>query len=113
MPKTKLGCMLSMVDNIDNLTGFFIINKKPSGSKDPFALRRAGFSIVQILMKLKLNISINDLFTEALKSYENTSKIIKDWAQPPQGIEFGPAGRVPNVVFLLMLFFAFPNVVFC
>ena len=28
MPKTKLGCMLSMVDNIDNLTGFFIINKK-------------------------------------------------------------------------------------
>ena len=77
MPKTKLGCMLSMVDNIDNLTGFFIINKKPSGSKDPFALRRAGYSIVQILMKLKLNISINDLFTEALKSYENSSKIIK------------------------------------
>ena len=77
MPKTKLGCMLSMIDNIDNLTGFFIINKKPSGSKDPFALRRAGYSIVQILMKLKLNISINNLFTEALKSYENTSKIIK------------------------------------
>ncbi len=77
MPKTKLGSMLSMIDNIDNLTGFFIINKKPSGSKDPFALRRAGFSIVQILMKLKLNISINDLFTEALKSYKNSSKIIK------------------------------------
>jgi len=77
MPKTKLGCMLSMIDNIDNLTGFFIINKKPSGSKDPFALRRAGFSIVQILMKLKLNISINDLFTETLKSYKNSSKIIK------------------------------------
>ena len=77
MPKTKLGCMLSIIDNIDNLTGFFIINKKPSGSKDPFALRRAGFSIVQILMKLKLNISINDLFTEALNSYKNSSKIIK------------------------------------
>ncbi len=77
MPKTKLGCMLSMIDNIDNLTGFFMINKKPSGSKDPFALRRAGFSIAQILMKLKLNISINDLFTEALNSYKNSSKIIK------------------------------------
>ncbi len=77
MPKTKLGCMLSMIDNIDNLTGFFIINKKPSGSKDPFALRRAGFSIVQIIMKLKLNVSINDLFTEALKSYKNSSKIVK------------------------------------
>ena len=77
MPTTNLGGMLSMIDNIDTLTGFFIINKKPSGSKDPFALRRAGFSIVQILMKLKLNISINDLFTEALNSYKNSSKIIK------------------------------------
>ena len=77
MPSTNLGGMLSMIDNIDTLTGFFIINKKPSGSKDPFALRRAGFSIVQILMKFKLNISISDLFTESVNSYKNSSKIIK------------------------------------
>ena len=77
MPTTNLGGMLSMIDNIDTLTGFFIINKKPSGSKDPFALRRAGFSIVQILMKFKLNISISDLFTESFNSYKNSSKIIK------------------------------------
>ena len=77
MPITNLGGMLSMIDNIDTLTGFFIINKKPSGSKDPFALRRAGFSIVQILMKFKLNISISDLFTESFNSYKNSSKIIK------------------------------------
>ena len=77
MPITNLGGMLSMIDNIDTLTGFFIINKKPSGSKDPFALRRAGFSIVQILMKFKLNISISDLFTESVNSYKNSSKIIK------------------------------------
>ena len=77
MPTTNLGGMLSMIDNIDTLTGFFIINKKPSGSKDPFALRRAGFSIVQVLMKFKLNISISDLFTESVNSYKNSSKIIK------------------------------------
>ena len=77
MPTTNLGGMLSMIDNIDTLTGFFIINKKPSGSKDPFALRRAGFSIVQILMQFKLNISISDLFTESFNSYKNSSKIIK------------------------------------
>ena len=77
MPITNLGGMLSMIDNIDTLTGFFIINKKPSGSKDPFALRRAGFSIVQILIKFKLNISINDLFSESINSYKNSSKTIK------------------------------------
>ena len=77
MPKTNLGGMLSMIDNIDTLTGFFIINKKPSGSKDPFALRRSGYSIVKILMEFKLNISISNLFNEALNSYNCSSKNIK------------------------------------
>ncbi len=77
MPQTDLGALLSMVDKIDTLTGFFVINKKPTGSKDPFALRRAGFSIVQILIQFKLNISLDDLFTESLKTFNNLSQSIK------------------------------------
>jgi len=78
LPKSNLGAMLSVIDNIDTLTGFFIINKKPTGSKDPFALRRSGFSIVKILIKFKVNISISDLFTEPLKMFDNSSEIIQD-----------------------------------
>ena len=78
LPKSNLGAMLSVIDNIDTLTGFFVINKKPTGSKDPFALRRSGFSIVKILIKFKVNISISDLFTEPLKIFDNASKIIQD-----------------------------------
>ena len=78
LPKSNLGAMLSVIDNIDTLTGFFIINKKPTGSKDPFALRRSGFSIVKILIKFKVNISISDLFTEPLKIFDNSSEIIQD-----------------------------------
>jgi glycyl-tRNA synthetase beta chain len=81
MPKTKLGAMLSMIDNIDTLTGFFVINKKPSGSKDPFALRRAGFSIVKILIEFRLDLCISDLFTESLKTFNNSSEIIKTQLQ--------------------------------
>ena len=77
MPITNLGAMLSMIDNIDTLTGFFVINKKPSGSKDPFALRRSGFSIVKILIEFRLNLCISDLFTESLKTFNNSSEIIK------------------------------------
>ncbi|MDC0530886.1 glycine--tRNA ligase subunit beta [Alphaproteobacteria bacterium] len=77
MPKTNLGVMLSMIDNIDTLTGFFVINKKPSGSKDPFALRRSGFSIVKILIEFRLNLCISELFTESLKTFNNSSEIIK------------------------------------
>lgn len=78
LPKSNLGAMLSVIDNIDTLTGFFVINKKPTGSKDPFALRRSGFSIVKILIKFKVNISISDLFTEPLKMFNNSSEIIQD-----------------------------------
>ena len=78
LPKSNLGAMLSVIDNIDTLTGFFVINKKPTGSKDPFALRRSGFSIVKILIKFKVNISISDLFTEPLKIFDNASEIIQD-----------------------------------
>ena len=77
MPKTNLGAMLSVIDNIDTLTGFFVINKKPSGSRDPFALRRSGFSIVKILIEFRLNLTISDLFTESLKTFNNSSEIIK------------------------------------
>ena len=74
IPKTKLGCLLSIIDKIDTLTGFFIINKQPTGSKDPFALRRSGFAIVQILITHNLSISVNDIFLEAFKSYNNYSE---------------------------------------
>ena len=83
IPRTKLGCLLSIIDKIDTLTGFFIINKQPTGSKDPFALRRTGFAIVQILINHNLNISINDVFVEAFKSYgsysESTHKSLNDF----------------------------------
>ena len=83
IPRTKLGSLLSIIDKIDTLTGFFIINKQPTGSKDPFALRRTGFAIVQILINHNLNISINDIFVEAFKSYgsysESTHKSLNDF----------------------------------
>jgi len=83
IPRTKLGSLLSIIDKIDTLTGFFIINKQPTGSKDPFALRRTGFAIVQILINHDLNISINDIFVEVFKSYgsysESTHKSLNDF----------------------------------
>ena len=41
LPETKEGLAVSLADKIDTLTGFFGINQKPTGSRDPFALRRA------------------------------------------------------------------------
>lgn len=50
LPRTIEGAILSIADRIDTLAAFFSIGIKPTGSKDPFALRRAGQGIIQILL---------------------------------------------------------------
>ncbi len=50
LPRTVSGAVLSLADRIDTLVGFFLVGAKPSGSKDPFALRRAAQGLVQILL---------------------------------------------------------------
>jgi glycyl-tRNA synthetase beta chain len=50
LPRTLTGAIVALADKIDTLAGFFRIGLKPSGSKDPFALRRAAQGAVQILL---------------------------------------------------------------
>ena len=64
LPRGIAGCILSVADKIDTLTGFFRIGARPTGSKDPFALRRAAQGIVQILLnrdKRQIRIGIERL----------------------------------------------------
>lgn len=49
IPASPLGQLLALVDRIDTLTGFFAVGIKPTGSKDPFALRRAALGVLRIL----------------------------------------------------------------
>jgi len=50
LPSSKLGQALSLADKIDTLVGIFSIEQKPTGTKDPFALRRAALGVVRILL---------------------------------------------------------------
>jgi len=64
LPRTQSGAVVSLADKIDNVAGFFAIGLKPTGSKDPFALRRAAQGIVQILLnrdKREVPIAIGEL----------------------------------------------------
>jgi len=72
LPRTQSGAVVSLADKIDNVAGFFKIGLKPTGSKDPFALRRAAKGIVQILLnrdKRQVPIAISDLIDIALKTH--------------------------------------------
>jgi glycyl-tRNA synthetase beta chain len=61
IPSTKAGQILAIADKLDNLREFFRIDMVPTGSKDPFALRRAAQGIVKILVEAELEFPLGSL----------------------------------------------------
>ncbi len=74
IPSTKAGQILAIADKLDNLREFFRIDMVPTGSKDPFALRRAAQGIVKVLVESKLPYTLkslmdNDFMRERIQYY--------------------------------------------
>lgn len=69
LPKTNAGIALSIADKLDSIVGFFAIGIQPTGSQDPYALRRQALGIINILMDRKLQVNIKDLINAALDNY--------------------------------------------
>ena len=72
LPRSESGAILSLADRIDTLAGFFLIGLKPTGSRDPFALRRAAQGIVRILFAetpWRIPLSVDTLVELALAAY--------------------------------------------
>jgi len=78
IPKKPFSYSISIVDKIDSLVGFFLINEKPTSSKDPFALRRAAIGLLRIIIENKLSIKVRDLIVYAIKLYEEQGVEIKN-----------------------------------
>ncbi len=68
-PKKPISCALSIIDKLDNLVGFFLIDEKPTSSKDPFALRRAAIGLLKTIIENNLTINLSDLIDHSIKSY--------------------------------------------
>ena len=65
LPETAEGLALSLADKIDTLVGFFGVGAKPTGSKDPFALRRAALAILRIIDEAGLSLPLDALCAKA------------------------------------------------
>lgn len=78
LPKTKTGTTLALADRMDTLTGIFGIGQAPTGSKDPFALRRSAIGILRLVTENNLEITIEELVNLSLSVYGG---VIKDHAK--------------------------------
>jgi glycyl-tRNA synthetase beta chain len=61
LPLTKTGQALALADKIDTLVGIFAIDQKPTGTKDPFGLRRAALGVLRILLEGRLDLNLLEL----------------------------------------------------
>ena len=77
LPHTLYGSILSVADKIDNICGCFISGLNPTGTSDPYALRRQAIGIINILLKNNHKLSSTQLFTHSLHSYNKDFKEIQ------------------------------------
>jgi len=72
LPKSKEGAVLSIVDKLDNIVAFFIVGTIPSGSEDPFALRRQASAILAIVMEKGFPVNLEALIMHNLELFKQS-----------------------------------------
>lgn len=88
-PTAPVSVAVALADKIDTLVGFFAIDEKPTGSKDPYALRRAALGVIRLVLENGLRVKLSEVFAAAHVAYTVSG--------------FAPAGSVADD---LMSFFA-------
>ncbi|MGA1999092.1 MAG: glycine--tRNA ligase subunit beta [Terriglobales bacterium] len=85
VPRTLEGAVLSIADKADSIAGMFALGLVPSGSKDPFALRRQANGIVKIIAEHKLALNLGQVMSDALTGYEGSQAAQKFTATAEYG----------------------------
>ncbi|EUC01368.1 Glycyl-tRNA synthetase beta subunit [Rhizobium sp. CF080] len=78
LPEDKVGLTVALADKLDTLVGFWAIDEKPTGSKDPFALRRAALGVVRMLLERKIRLPLNTVLRTAILPIEDIKPFVTD-----------------------------------
>ncbi|GGX49376.1 glycine--tRNA ligase subunit beta [Saccharospirillum salsuginis] len=71
LPTSRAGMAVALADRLDNLAGLFGIGQPPTGTKDPFALRRAALGVLRILVERELDLDLHELVAFAADQHAN------------------------------------------
>lgn len=91
IPTSNAGRVLSLADRLDSLVGLFAIGRRPSGKKDPFALRRAALGAARIMLEAPLALNLDATFRLAAKHLEGQLDV------PPEAIDEAQAFLLERV----------------
>ncbi|MDZ7925092.1 MAG: glycine--tRNA ligase subunit beta [Marinagarivorans sp.] len=74
LPSTNTGALIALADRLDTIAGIFGLGQIPSGSKDPFGLRRASIAVLRILVEKGYNLDLKTLLEKAASQYHDLPK---------------------------------------
>jgi glycyl-tRNA synthetase beta chain len=84
LPRSQVGVVVALADKLETLVGLFSIGEKPTGDKDPFALRRQALGILRMLMETDLPLAFDQLIAQTLSIFNGNANGIGDVAQSIQ-----------------------------
>ena len=87
-PTKPVSVCVALADKIDTLVGFFAIDEKPTGSKDPYALRRAALGVIRIILENRLRMNLMDVFRKAEFGYSEMQAGLKGVWEPADLMAF-------------------------
>jgi glycyl-tRNA synthetase beta chain len=76
LPRNQVGICVALADKLETLVGLFSIGEKPTGDKDPFALRRQALGILRMLIDAKLALPFDDLIALALEQFDADEEVL-------------------------------------
>jgi glycyl-tRNA synthetase beta chain len=76
LPRSQVGICVALADKLETLVGLFSIGEKPTGDKDPFALRRQALGIIRMLIDAKLPLPFERLIQLALQQFDGDAEIL-------------------------------------
>ncbi len=91
LPASGVGLALALADKLDTLAGIFAIGEKPTGAKDPFALRRAALGVQRILIEKSLDLDLPECLGRAVAAVQ------ADIARRSEGAQGAAAKPIPPV----------------
>ncbi len=78
LPCTKEGLCVAIADKVDSIVGIYGIGHKPTGSKDPYALKRAALGLLRMMIESKSQLDLFGLIKQSVKLHEFDEEIIQD-----------------------------------
>ena len=79
-PTSPVSVAVALADKIDTLTGFWLIDEKPTGSKDPYAIRRAALGVIRLILENSVRLNLLKIFAVAIRLYND--KGVVEEAEP-------------------------------